>query len=226
MSQWKLTMAWPKGRLGEAMEGMMTGAGFNMGDQGRRLWWLDTGSMVRFLELKPIDVVTVVERGVADLGVVGKDVLLEYPARFAEIMDLQVGSCRLCLAAPDSLWPGGDLDWPQHVGQLLGGRQVLVATRYPRLTGQLLRELGVDAEIIGMAGSVELAPAMGLADIICDLVSSGNTLRANGLVEIAELLPISARLIANPGALHLKSPHIRQLCTRLASQLGDRGVAS
>lgn len=216
-----LTLAWPKGRLGSELSGILATTGLEPGESGRRLWSEADGGKLRFLELKPVDVVTVVERGVADVGMVGKDIMLEYPSETVEIMDLETGGCRLSLAGPASTWCTRDDDWKARLPSLTGGRAVRVATKYPRLTTRLFSELGVDAVVVGLSGSVELAPAMGLSDIICDLVATGQTLTANGLVEISTLMPITARLVANPGSLYLKSGPIREFCSDLrAAGLG------
>jgi ATP phosphoribosyltransferase len=141
---------------------------------------------------KPSDVITYVERGVCDLGVVGKDTILEIGRSFYEVLDLGFGACRFALAVRE----GADFFGPMH--------RRTVASKYPRVTRQFFERKGMDVDIIRIEGSVELAPILGLADGIVDLVETGDTLRENGLIPIETVANISARLIANIAAVKTK----------------------
>jgi len=160
-------------------------------DDSRRLLFTDPTNRLRLLILKPLDVPTYVEHGAADLGIVGKDVLLEQVPDVYEPLDLGFGVCRLVVAEPRELWERDDpAKWSW----------VRVATKYPNLTRRYFAERGIQVEVVRLDGSIELAPLVGLAERIVDLVQSGETLRANGLVEVAEILQSTARLIVNRAA--------------------------
>ena len=161
---------------------------------------------IRFLIIRAADVCTYVEQGAADLGVVGRDLLLEYRPHVFEPLDLKIGRCRLCVAGPASLLAKGK---PQR------GARIRVATKYDYLAEQYYLTQGVQAEIIHLYGSMELAPLVGMADRIVDLVSTGGTLRANGLAEEETLYDISSRLIANPASLATRGEMIRPVIERL-----------
>jgi ATP phosphoribosyltransferase len=160
-------------------------------DESRRLLFADPSGALRLLILKPLDVPTYVEHGAADVGIVGKDVLLEQEPDVYEPLDLGFGFCRLVVAEPRELWERDDpAKWSW----------VRVATKYPNLTRRYFAERGIQVEVVRLDGSIELAPLVGLAERIVDLVQSGETLKANGLVEVAEILPSTARLIVNRAA--------------------------
>jgi ATP phosphoribosyltransferase len=164
----------------------------------RRLLVTDPKADMRFIFLKPSDIPAYVEYGAADLGIVGKDILLEQQPDVYEPVDLGFGFCRLIVAEPKELWERDDpAKWSW----------VRVATKYPRLTERYFAERGIQAEIVRLDGSIELAPLVGLAERIVDLVQSGKTLRANGLVEVAEIMTSTARLIVNRASL--KTAHAR-----------------
>src|SRR5262249_28861491 len=166
--------------------------------ESRRLLLDDLAMGLRFILLKPADVPTYVEYGAADLGIVGKDILLEQAPDVYEPVDLGFGFCRLVVAEPKELWERDDpAKWSW----------VRVATKYPALTEQYFSARGIQVEIIRLDGSIELAPLVGLAERIVDLVQSGETLRANGLVEVAEIMTSTARLIVNRASL--KTAHAR-----------------
>ena len=188
-----LTLALPKGRLLPPALDLLRRAGFQglPEDDSRRLLFTDPTNRLRLLILKPLDVPTYVEHGAADLGIVGKDVLLEQGPDVYEPLDLGFGVCRLVVAEPRELWERDDpAKWSW----------VRVATKYPNLTRRYFAERGIQVEVVRLDGSIELAPLVGLAERIVDLVQSGETLRANGLVEVAEILPSTARLIVNRAA--------------------------
>jgi ATP phosphoribosyltransferase len=188
-----LTLALPKGRLLPAALALLARAGFEglPSDETRRLLVADRTGRLRVLILKAADVPTYVEYGAADVGIVGKDVLLEQGPDVYEPLDLGFGHCRLIVAEPRELWLRDDPSkWSW----------VRVATKYPNLTRQYFAERGIQVEVVRLDGSIELAPLVGLADRIVDLVQSGDTLRANGLVEVAEIVASTARLIVNRAA--------------------------
>jgi ATP phosphoribosyltransferase len=188
-----LTLALPKGRLLRPALDLLGRAGLDgfPVDDSRRLLFTDPHRPLRLLILKPADVPTYVEYGAADLGIVGKDILLEQEPDVYEPLDLHFGHCRLVVAEPRELW---DRDDPSKWSW------VRVATKYPNLTRRYFSERGIQVEVVRLDGSIELAPLVGLAERIVDLVQSGETLRANGLVEVAEILTSTARLIVNRAA--------------------------
>jgi ATP phosphoribosyltransferase len=183
----------PKGRLFRpALELLRrTGVSGIPADESRRLIFSDAARGLRVLILKPADVPTYVEYGAADVGIVGKDILAEQEPDVYEPLDLGFGFCRLVVAEPKTLWERDDpTRWSW----------VRVATKYPNLTRRYFSERGIQVEVVRLDGSIELAPAAGLAERIVDLVQSGETLCANGLVEVAEILVSTARLIVNRAA--------------------------
>ena len=194
-----LTLALPKGRLLDPALALLGAMGIKGLDvDTRRLLLTDDEAGLRFIFLKPADIPTYVEYGAADLGVVGKDILLEQQPDVYEPVDLGFGFCRLVVAEPRELWTRDDpARWSW----------VRVATKYPTLTERYFSERGIQVEIVRLDGSIELAPLVGLAERIVDLVQSGETLRANGLVEVAEIMTSTARLIVNRASL--KTAHAR-----------------
>lgn len=195
----KLTLALPKGRMMEDGLALLASAGLvlELGDKGRALRY-DAGDAI-IIEMRNSDVPTYVELGVADVGIVGKDVLLEAGANLYEPVDLKVQACRLSLIRP--------------IGA--SGPIRRVASKYPRLTQQYLRERGSAAEVIKLSGNVELACLTGLADAVVDIVQTGSTLRANALEELEVILHSSARLVVNRAALKLKAAILRPLIQQL-----------
>jgi ATP phosphoribosyltransferase len=188
-----LTLALPKGRLLDPAFALLRDMGLDGFDaDSRRLIFVDEARQLRLLFLKPADVPTYVQYGAADVGIVGKDILLEQEPDVYEPLDLGFGACRLVVAEPRELWERDD---PSRWSW------VRVATKYPRLTERYFSERGIQVEIVRLDGSIELAPLVGLADRIVDLVQSGETLRANGLVEVAEITRSTARLIVNRASL-------------------------
>ena len=194
-----LTLALPKGRLLEPALALLGRLGIQGLDADtRRLLLTDESRDLRFIFLKPADIPTYVEYGAADMGVVGKDILAEQAPDVYEPVDLGFGFCRLVVAEPRELWERDDpARWSW----------VRVATKYPALTEAYFSERGIQVEMIRLDGSIELAPLVGLAERIVDLVQSGETLRANGLVEVAQIMTSTARLIVNRAAL--KTSHAR-----------------
>ena len=194
-----LTLALPKGRLLEPALTLLSSLGITGVDtDSRRLLITDEARALRFIFLKPADIPTYVQYGSADLGIVGKDILAEQEPDVYEPVDLGFGFCRLVVAEPRALWERDDpAKWSW----------VRVATKYPTLTERYFSERGIQVEMIRLDGSIELAPLVGLAERIVDLVQSGETLRANGLVEVAQIMTSTARLIVNRASL--KTAHAR-----------------
>jgi ATP phosphoribosyltransferase len=174
---------------------------------GRRL--VVDGGSVEFVLARPSDIATYVERGAADLGIVGKDVLMESGARVLELVDLGFGGCRFVVAAPRGALERS-LDEYRHLGRLE------VATKYPRVAEAHFRARGLEVEIVKVAGSAEVAPQVGLADWIVDLVATGGTLRANDLAIVEEIATSTARLVANPASYHYRRSEIAPLADALA----------
>ena len=202
-----LTLALPKGRLLDGALDLLAGLGVEGVDaESRKLIFTDQRRGLRLLFLKPADVPAYVTYGAADPGIVGKDILLEQAPDVYEPLDLGFGFCRLVVAEPRELWERDDpAKWSL----------VRVATKYPRLTEQYFSERGVQVEIVRLDGSIELAPLIGLAERIVDLVQSGETLRANGLVEVAEITRSTARLIVNRAAMKTEYAAISGLIAKL-----------
>lgn len=208
MTERWLTIALPKGRLAAEAAELIAAAGLGRGlDPGARTLIHEEPSLrLRFAWLRPADALTYVERGVAALAFVGKDVLVERQAAVDEVVDLGIGRCTACLAVPAaSAWPP-----PAGVRERLR-----IATHLPRLTAGFLREQGYSAEIIHLRGSVEIAPRLGLADAIVDLVQTGRTLAANGLRVAVEIQPVTCRLVAHPGARRAGDRRVEEIIGRL-----------
>lgn len=202
-----LTVALPKGRLGDNVYALFRTHGYDcaaMESDDRRLVFADEGGRVRYLLVKPSDVAIYVEHGAADVGVVGKDVLLEGGNDVYELLDLGFGACAMCVAAP--------VGFREDLGAPLR-----VATKYPAIAKRHYAELSREIEIIKLNGSIELAPILGLSDVIVDIVETGATLRQNHLEVIETILPVSARLIANKAAMRFKAEAIQTLLAALGT---------
>jgi ATP phosphoribosyltransferase len=198
-----LTLALPKGRLLDPAVELLRELGVSAIDpESRKLIFKDPGRGLSILLLKPADVPAYVTYGAADLGIVGRDILLEQEPDVYEPLDLGFGFCRLVVAEPRELWERDDpAKWSW----------VRVATKYPRLTEQYFSSGGIQVEMVRLDGSIELAPLVGLADRIVDLVQSGETLRANGLVEVAEITRSTARVIVNRASMKTEYAAVTQL---------------
>jgi len=207
-----LTLALPKGRLLDPALDLLRELGVSGIDpDSRKLIFRDAGHDLEILLLKPPDVPAYVTYGAADLGVVGKDILLEQEPDVYEPLDLGFGFCRLVVAEPRALWERDDpAKWSW----------VRVATKYPRLTEAYFSARGIQVEIVRLDGSIELAPLVGLADRIVDLVQSGETLRANGLVEVAEITRSTARVIVNRASMKTEHGAVTQLIDDMRARLG------
>lgn len=200
-----LTIAMPKGRIFEDAVELLRQAGFRLPpefDDSRKLIIDVPEESFRFILAKPMDVPTYVEHGVADLGIAGKDVMLEEERDVYELLDLKISACYLAVAG----LPNTKMN---HVAPK-------VATKYPNVAAAYFREQGEQVEIIKLNGSIELAPLIGLADRIVDIVSTGRTLKENGLVEYQRFVDITSRLIVNPASFRMKDERISELVERLS----------
>ncbi|MBD5560826.1 MAG: ATP phosphoribosyltransferase [Clostridia bacterium] len=201
-----LTIALPKGRLARHAAKLFAACGVQTADileDSRRLVFTDPATDIRFLLVKPGDVPVYVHRGTADMGVAGKDTLLEAGLPLYEMLDLRCGRCRMCVASC-----GSESGRP-------AGQALRVATKYPRIAGMYYGDREEDIEIIKLHGSIELAPVVGLSDVIVDIVESGSTIRENGLQITAEVMDISARLVVNRVSLKAKRGQITPLIEKL-----------
>ena len=205
-----LNIALPKGRLGDKVYKLFSSIGYDcagFSDESRKLVFEDERSGVRYLLIKPMDVAVYVERGAADVGVVGRDVLLETEPDVYELLDLGLGKCELAVAAP--------MGFADDYGAVLR-----VATKYPHMARQYYQGLDRDIDIIKLNGSIELAPILGLSDVIVDIVETGVTLKENNLCVYERIAPSSARLIANKRSYNFKQEEI----TRLADAIAQAAV--
>ncbi len=204
-----LNIALPKGRLGEKVYAMFEKAGFpcpSIRENNRKLIFENEAAGVRYFWVKPSDVAIYVERGAADIGVAGKDILLEYEPEVYELLDLGVGRCRMAVAAPKG--------WRDDERYTLR-----VATKFSRIARDYYTSVGRDIDIIHLNGSIEIAPILGLSDVIVDIVETGTTLRENHLAVLETICPISARLIANQAAYRFKREEISSVVNALKKQV-------
>ncbi len=207
-----LNVALPKGRLGEKVLAVFEEAGFpcpSIHDPGRKLIFENPDARVRYFWVKPSDVSIYVERGAADIGVAGKDILLEYEPDIYELLDLGVGKCKMAVAAKKDF--RDDL-----------GRTLRVATKFSNIAAGYYLSKGRDIDIIHLNGSIELAPILGLSDVIVDIVETGATLRENNLIVLEDVVPISARLIANKASYKFKNTIIDNIVRRTAGLLEEK----
>jgi len=204
-----LSIAVPKGRILKALAPLFSRAGLDVGPllaDDRRLVRDDAAGRLRYVFLKPDDVPTYVEYGAVDLGIAGRDTLLEKKADLYTPLDLGIGRCRLAVAGPrGKLAP----DVPR------------VATKYPRITAEFFAKKGIQAEVIAVSGSVELAPLVGLSDLIVDVVETGKTLEENDLDVIETVAEVSTMLIANRAAYKLRAAEIRPLCEAIGKAVAE-----
>jgi ATP phosphoribosyltransferase len=205
-----LTIAMAKGRILREAVDLFKRAGLpvskSLEDDSRKLVISLPEAGISLFLAKPMDVPTYVEYGVADLGIVGKDVLLEQARDVYELLDLNISPCRIAVA--------GKPDWEPTL-------YPRVATKYPHIAENYFKEKGQQVEVIFLNGSVELAPITGLADRIVDIVSTGKTLKENGLVELERICTVTSRLIANRASYRLKSGPIQFLCGALTKVIGE-----
>ena len=203
-----LNVALPKGRLGEKVYGLFAEAGFECPailENSRKLIFENPEAGVRYFWVKPSDVAIYVARGAADIGVAGKDILLEYRPEVYELMDLGIGRCRMAVAAPADFREDPE-------------RPLRVATKFSRIARDYYGSMGRDIDIIHLNGSIEIAPILGLSDVIVDIVETGTTLKENNLAVREEIVPISARLIANKSGFKFKRIAIERLMAGLGKK--------
>ena len=206
-----VNVALPKGRLGEKVYGIFESAGYGcpaIRENNRKLIFESPENKVRYFWVKPSDVAIYVERGAADVGVAGSDILLEYRPDVYELLDLGIGKCRMAVA--------GKKGWSDDTG-----RPLRVATKFPAVARAFYMKKGREIDIIHLNGSIELAPILGMSDVIVDIVETGTTLRENNLVVYDTILPISARLIANKASYQFKSEAVKTLQKKLAALLEE-----
>ena len=209
-----ITLALPKGRIFDEILPLLKAAGVEVAEDPEKSRKLIIGTSrpdLRLVLVRASDVPTYVQHGGADLGVVGKDTLLEHGGDgLYQPLDLRIAKCRMSVAVR------ADFDYAEAVKQ---GSRIRVATKYTQIARDHFANKGVHVDMIKLYGSMELAPLTGLADAIVDLVSTGSTLRANQLVEVEQIMPISSRLIVNQAALKLKREPIRQLIDAFAGAI-------
>lgn len=204
-----LNIALPKGRLGDKVYKLFASIGYTcpaMDEDNRKLVFTNPENDVSYLLVKPSDVAIYVEYGAADIGVVGKDVLLEGGNDVYELLDLQLGKCRLAVAAKNN--------WVENMSLPLR-----VATKYPNVSKRYFAAQNRQIEIIKLHGSIELAPILGLSDVIVDIVETGTTLQENDLRVFADVAPSSARFIANKAAYQFNAEKIDAICAMLKEKL-------
>ena len=204
-----INVALPKGRLGEKVYDIFEKAGYDcpaIREENRKLTFENREAGVRYFWVKPSDVAIYVERGAADIGVAGKDILREYEPDIYEILDMNVGKCRMCVAGP--------ADFKDNYAKTLK-----VATKFPNVAKKYYSEKSRRIDIIKLNGSIELAPILGLSDVIVDIVETGTTLRENNLVVVEDVVPISARLISNKVSYKFKQQKIMAITAGLKGQV-------
>lgn len=200
-----LNVALPKGRLGEKVYAMFEKAGFecpSIKENNRKLIFENPEKGVRYFWVKPSDVSIYVEHGAADIGVAGKDILLEYEPEIFELLDLDIGKCRMAVAAKK--------DFRDNTAETLR-----VATKFSNIAQKFYNEKCRDIDIIHLNGSIEIAPILGLSDVIVDIVETGKTLYENDLEPIETIVPISARLISNKASFKFKGDKISEIAAAL-----------
>lgn len=214
MNDW-ITFALPKGRIMQDSMELFGQIGITcpeMSEKSRKLVFENAEHKFRFMAVRATDVPTYVEYGCADIGVVGKDTLLEQGKNLYEPLDLKFGYCRLVVAEPKSL---------QKSDNPLNWSNIRVATKYPNITEKYFAAKGVQVELIKLYGSIELAPLVGLSERIVDLVSTGGTLKANHMVEVETIAEVTSRLIVNRASLKTKHERISKIIDGLEKVIGD-----
>ena len=204
-----LNVALPKGRLGQKVYDMFEKAGFecpSIKENSRKLIFENEECGVRYFWVKPSDVAIYVERGAADVGVCGKDILLEYEPDVYELLDLNIGKCRMAVASKS--------DFRDNKSKTLK-----VATKFSNIAKNFYSKKGRDIDIIHLNGSIEIAPILGLSDVIVDIVETGSTLKENNLQVFETIIPISARFIANKSSYKFKENQIVELTNDLNKQI-------
>lgn len=210
-----INVALPKGRLGEKVLAMFEAAGYecpSIHENNRKLIFENEEVGIRYFWVKPSDVSIYVERGAADIGVAGKDILLEYEPDVYELLDLDIGKCRMAVAAKKDF--RDDLE-----------TTLRVATKFSNIARTYYNSLGRDIDIIHLNGSIEIAPILGLSDVIVDIVETGTTLLENDLEPIETIVPISARLISNKSSFKFKTEAIEAITAGIAAQVAAKQAA-
>ena len=206
-----LNIALPKGRLGEKVYKMFEKAGFecpSIHENNRKLIFENEEKCVRYFWVKPSDVAIYVEHGAADIGVAGKDILLEYEPEVYELLDLDIGNCRMAVAAKKDFYDNVE-------------KTLKVATKFTNITKNYYSKLGRDIDIIHLNGSIEIAPILGLSDVIVDIVETGTTLKENNLEVVESIVDISARLISNKSSFKFKNVLIEKLTYEISKQMEE-----
>ena len=212
----KIKIALTKGRLEKQTVELFEAIGINcdfLHQKKRKLVFTSPYDNYEFILVKAVDVLTYVQQGVADIGIVGSDVLYEDERQHYEMLDLEIGSCQFCVAST-----------PNYATK--DYRRKIIATKYPQTAARYFQAKGEDIEIIKIEGSVEIAPLLGLADAIVDIVETGDTLRENGLVIFEEMMPVSARLIVNQVSLKQNKADVCQLVDQLEAYIQAKKVGS
>ncbi len=204
-----INIALPKGRLGEKAYDIFESIGYGcpeIRESSRKLIFENAENGVRYFWVKPSDVAVYVERGAADVGVVGKDILEEKGFDIYELLDLGIGKCRMAVAGIKGSRPDPELT-------------LRVATKFPNIARRYYRQKSREIDIIKLHGSIEIAPILGMSDVIVDIVETGTTLRENDLEVFEEIFPISARLIANRVSYKFKNGPLRAMCEKIAERI-------
>jgi ATP phosphoribosyltransferase len=200
-----IKIALAKGRLADDSLDMFRKIGIEFKDyskKSRKLIFANYEEKIRLVFVKSQDIPVYVEKGAVDIGIVGKDILMENRADVYEILNLNIGKCKLCVAAPKDY-------------QLNRNRKLIVGTKYPNISKDYFHKKGILSEVIKLNGSVELAPILGLSDVIVDIVETGKTLQENGLVILEEMYKLSARLVVNKASLKTKGSKIEKIISEL-----------
>lgn len=204
-----ISVALPKGRLGNKVFDIFAKVGYDcdeMHSDSRQLVFTSEENGISYFLVKPSDVSIYVEHGAADIGIVGKDILLEYEPDVYELLDLNIGKCRMCVAGKNDFKDNPDV-------------ALRVATKFVNIAKTYYKSINRNIEIIKLNGSIELAPILDLSDVIVDIVETGTTLKENNLGVLTEILPISARLIANKASYKFKTEEINKIVTKFSEEL-------
>lgn len=205
----QLTLALAKGRTAEDTIKLLTKANIIFPDfnkKSRKLVFYSADERIKMIYVKAVDVTTYVEQGAADIGIVGRDNILEANADIYEMLDLKFGICKFSIASLKEL-------------SLARGSSIKVATKYPRVAANFFERKGITAEMIKLNGSIELAPIIGMADCILDIVETGNTLKENGLFIVEDIEPISTRLVVNKASFATKTDSVQQFVAQIKKVL-------
>lgn len=204
-----ISVALPKGRLGSKVFDIFARIGYDcdeMHSDSRQLIFTSEENGISYFLVKPSDVSIYVEHGAADIGIVGKDILLEYEPDIYELLDLNIGKCKMCVAGKNDFQENRDV-------------ALRVATKFVNISKTYYKSINRDIEIIKLNGSIELAPILGLSDVIVDIVETGTTLKENNLGVLTEILPISARLIANKASYKFKNDEINAIVSKFSEEI-------